>query len=189
MRSFDQRNHGYQGYALCLRGRVDGEEREFTVGIGKAAQAKYAFHVGDEVAGAAMPVADAQLEPVEFYKVSALTLVYRHVAPTPAPPPWVGVPPTLEVYRARGHRRLDVSTYDASCQSCIWGCRMPVEISVDQWNPKEKLYRYETFCYGPKSCPTYQAGEARHVPGRGGAQWEEPDSVDEEATQHRGADE
>jgi hypothetical protein len=188
MRSFDQRNHAYQGYALRLRGRVAGEEREFTVGIGKAAQAKHAFHVGDEVAGAAVPVADRQLEPVEFYKVSALKLVYRAVQPPPMPPPWVGVPPALEVYRERGHRRLDAGTYEASCLSCIWGCRMPVEITVDQWNPKEKQYRYETFCYGPKSCPRYHAGATRKVPGRAGTQWEEEDRVDVEATQQRGAD-
>ena len=188
MRLFDQRNHAYQGYALRLRGRVAGEEREFTLGIGKAAQAKFAFHVGDEVAGAAVPVADPQLEPVEFYKVSALKLVARAVEPAPTPPPWLGLAPALEVYRARGHRRLDEQTYTASCQSCIWGCRMPVEISVDQWNPKEKQHRFETFCYGPKSCPVYRAGETRKVPGRSGMQWEEDDGVDNEATQHRGLD-
>lgn len=189
MRSFDQRNHGYQGYALRLQGRIDGVEGEFTVGIGKAAQAKHAFHVGDEVAGAAVPVADRQLEPVEYYKVSALVLVARAVQPVPAPPPWLGVPPPLEVYRARGHRRLDAQAYETSCLSCLWGCRMPVEIAVDQWNPKEKQYRFETFCYGPKSCPVYRAGPRRMVPGRGGSQWEEEDSVDEEATAHRAADE
>ena len=188
MRSHDQRNHAYLGYALRLRGRVDGTEREFTVGIGKAAQAKHAFHFGDEVAGAAVPVADSQLDPVEFYKVSALQLVARAVQAVPAPPPWLGVPPALEIYRARGHRRLEVETYTTSCLSCFWGCRMPVEISVDQWNPKEKQYRYETFCYGPKSCPTYRAGETRTVPGRGGMQWEEEDSVDEAATAHRSWD-
>lgn len=188
MRSFDQRNHAYQGYALRLRGRVAGEEREFSVGIGKAAQAKHAFHVGDEVAGAALPVADRQLEPVEFYKVSALQLVSRAVQAPPMPPPWVGAPPALEVYRARGHRRLDAETYAASCLSCIWGCRMPVEITVDQWNPKEKQYRFETFCYGPKSCPSYRAGATRTVPGRNGTQWEEEDRVDEDATAQRGPD-
>ncbi len=188
MRSYDQRNHAYLGYALQLRGRVDGTEREFTVGIGKAAQQKYAFHVGDEVAGAAVPVADNQLDPVEFYKVSALKLVARAVQAAPAPPPWLGVPPTLEVYRARGHRRLELETYTTSCLNCFWGCRMPVEISVDQWNPKEKQYRYETFCYGPKSCPTYRAGEIRKVPGRGGMLWEEENAVDEAATAHRSLD-
>jgi hypothetical protein len=48
----------------------------------------------------------------------------------------------------------------------IWGCRMPVELIIDQWNPSRRRYRTETFCYGPRSCPLYQAGPARQVPGR-----------------------
>jgi len=33
---------------------------------------------------------------------------------------------------------------------------MPVEIIVDRWNPSRKMYRFETFCYGPKSHPLYR---------------------------------
>ena len=69
------------------------------------------------------------------------------------------------------------------------GCRMPVEIIVDHWNPQEKQYRFETFCYGPKSCPLYRAGATRQVPGRRGMTWEEEDWVDEYATAHRAEDE
>jgi hypothetical protein len=29
------------------------------------------------------------------------------------------------------------------------GCRMPVEMIIDQWNPSRRHYRTETFCYGP----------------------------------------
>jgi hypothetical protein len=46
-RSFDQRSHAYLGYALSLHGSIGGEARAFSVGIGKAAQAKLAFRVGD----------------------------------------------------------------------------------------------------------------------------------------------
>lgn len=190
MRSFDQRNHGYLGYVLTVRGEIAGVTHEFSVGIGKVAQAKHAFRAGDEVSGEAMPVADPQLEPADYYKASALKLLMR---PAPAaaapPPPWLGAPPTLETYRARGHRRLDVRTYEAKCRTCIWGCRMPVEMTLDQWNTAEKRYRFETFCYGPKSCPAYRAGPTRKVPGRRGMQWEEEDWVDDEATAHRGPDE
>jgi len=66
---------------------------------------------------------------------------------------------------------------------------MAVEMIVDQWNPANKKFRFETFCYGPKSCPFYAAGPARKVPGRRGMTWEEEDWVDEEATAHRGRDE
>ena len=99
------------------------------------------------------------------------------------------MPPTLEAYRERGHRRLDTRTYEAKCRACLWGCRMPVELIVDQWNPQVREHRTETFCYGPKSCPAYRAGPTRKAPGRKGMQWEEEDWVDEEATAHRGTDE
>jgi hypothetical protein len=189
MRSFDQRSHAYLGYALSLDGSIGGEARAFAVGIGKAAQAKHAFRVADHVAGEAEPVADPRLELVEFYKAAKLALVARAAAPASAGPPWTGLPPTLEVYRERGHRRLDARTYEAKCARCLWGCRMAVEMIIDQWNPRVREHRFETFCYGPKSCPSYRAGPTRKVPGRKGMSWEEEDWVDEEATEHRGPDE
>ncbi len=63
---------------------------------------------------------------------------------------------------------------------------MPVEIIVDHWKPKEKKYRTETFCYGPKSCRLYRPGPTRKVPGRRGITYDEEDWVDEELTAHRG---
>ncbi|NIP71815.1 MAG: hypothetical protein GWO16_01720 [Gammaproteobacteria bacterium] len=182
MRSFDERSHGYLGYVLKMRGQIAEESRELTVAIGKGAQAKHAFRAGDEVSGKAVPVADPRLEPAELYKASALKLLAR------SPPGATAPPPALEVYRARGHRRLDARTYEAKCRCCIWGCRMPVEMIIDQWNPSQRRYRFETFCYGPKSCPAYRAGPTRKVAGRKGMQWEEEDWVDEEATAHRGPD-
>ena len=98
------------------------------------------------------------------------------------------MPPTLEVYRARGHRRLAARTYDTKCSACIWGCQMAVEMIVDHWNPSVRRYRRETFCYGPKSCTSYKAGPTRKVPGRKGMSWEEEDWVDDDATAHRGPD-
>ena len=188
-RSFDERSHTYLGYALRLRGSIGGETRELSVGIGKAAQAKHAFRVGDRISGETEPVTDPRVEPVESYKAAKLKLLERATATAAAGPPWPGVPPALEVYRERGHRRLDVRTYDAKCTTCIWGCRMPVEMIIDQWNPSVREHRFETFCYGPKSCPLYRAGPTRKVPGRKGMSWEEEDWVDEDATEHRGPDE
>jgi hypothetical protein len=66
---------------------------------------------------------------------------------------------------------------------------MPVEMIIDQWNPSNRKYRYETFCYGPKSCAFYKAGPTRKVPGRKGMVWEEEDWVDEDAVSHRSMDE
>ena len=188
-RSFDERYHSYSGYCLFLNGIVGGEEREFSVGIGKVAQAKHQLQVGDEVSGEAVPVADPRREPVEFYRASKLRLLVRATATDVTPPPWHDVPPDLETYRARGHRRLAARTFDTWCKSCLWGCRMPVTIIVDHWQPEKKRYRYETFCYGPRSCSFYRPGPTRKVPGRKGMTWEEEDWVDEDATAHRERDE
>jgi hypothetical protein len=187
-RSFDQRHHSYLGYSLSVQGTVEGGEREFSLGIGKAVQAKHSLRAGDRVSGLAVAVADPRREAVDLYRLSALRVEQRGAESKEPAPPWQGEPPALEVYRARGHRRLDPRTYRARCQACIWGCRMPVELILDQWRPEVKRYRFETFCYGPKSCARYRAGPTRKVPGRRGMQWEEEDWVDEEATAHRGPD-
>ncbi len=65
---------------------------------------------------------------------------------------------------------------------------MPVEMIIYQWNPRRRKYRFETLCYGPKSCAFYKAGPTRKVPGRKGMLWEEDDWVDEDAVSHRGMD-
>jgi hypothetical protein len=153
----------------------------------QTAHAKHHFQAGDVVSGMSEPVADSRLESVEFYKTSGLKVLAEQKAMEP--PPWLGVPPELETYRARGHRRLDARTYEAKCQRCIWGCKMAVEMIIDQWNPSVRRYRQETFGYGPKSCSWYKAGPTRKIPGRKGMTWEEEDWVDEDATAHRGMDE
>ncbi|MEZ5358344.1 MAG: hypothetical protein R3F48_05890 [Candidatus Zixiibacteriota bacterium] len=65
---------------------------------------------------------------------------------------------------------------------------MPVELIIDNWKPWIKDYRFETFCYGPKSCKLYRAGAVRKVPGRNGIVWEEEDWVEEDYTSNRGPD-
>lgn len=68
--------------------------------------------------------------------------------------------------------------------SCMWGCRMPVEMIIDHWNPGKMKYRFETFCYGPKNCRFYHPGKIRTVPGRKGMVWQEEDWIDEDETSH-----
>jgi hypothetical protein len=65
---------------------------------------------------------------------------------------------------------------------------MPVEMIIDHWNPQQRRYRREIFCYGPKSCRLYKPGPKRVVPGRRGMKYVEEDWVDENATAHRGED-
>jgi len=188
-RSFDQRSHTYQGYVLRVSGTVGDEAREVTVAIGEAAHAKHGFQFGDTVSGEGEPVADPRIETADLYKVSKLRVLARATEQTTEPPPWHGTPPALSVYRERGHRRLAARTYDTSCVTCIWGTRMAVEMIVDHWNPSQKRYRAETFCYGPLSCRLYKAGSTRKVPGRRGMSWDEEDWVDEESVAHRDPDE
>lgn len=184
-RSFDQRSHTYLGYALRVIGRVGSEVREFLVGVGQGSHTKHQFRVGNAVSGDALPVPDPRLETVEFYKVSKLKVGPTEAQDEAPSPPWCGIPPSLAVYRERGHRRLATRTFREKCWSCIWGCRMAVEMIIDQWSPGRRRYRTETFCYGPLSCPLYQAGPARTVPGRRGMTYTEQDWVDDEATSHR----
>lgn len=136
LRSFDERSHGYLGYALRLNGTIDGEDREFTIGIGKAAQAKHEFRCGDVEPGMCVPVPEQAHELVEFYKVSQLKLIERPPVENPAPPPWHGTPPDLPTYRARGHRRLAARTYKAQCTSAtkqtVSACTMPSSLAVSR---------------------------------------------------------
>jgi len=187
-RSFDQRSHSYLGYILGVRGTLDGEAREFLVAVGKGAHEKHQFRHGDWVSGQGVPVADTRLETADLYKVSGLKVLVRGGGPAAEPPPFLGVPPALDVYRERCHRHLAAQTYTTKCSRCLWGCQMAVEMIIDQWNPSVRRYRRETFCYGPKSCSFYKAGPTRKVPGRKGMIWEEEDRVDEDATAHRGPD-
>ena len=188
-RSFDESSHTYLGYAITLEGELDNTNTTFSIGIGKAAHAKHQFKVNDIISGECVPVPDPDTEPTEYYKVSKLKLITRSTTITNTSSPWELVPPELEVYRERGHRRLAARTYDTKCSSCMWGARMPVEIIIDNWNPSRKKYRFETFCYGPLSCKLYKAGPNRKVEGRNGMIYVEEDWVDAMNVEHRGEDE
>jgi len=121
MRSFDERSHSYQGYVLRVDGKIGDEPGEFQIAVGKTAQPKLRFQAGTEVSGLAALVPDPRLETAGFYKASGLK-VLKHAGVKPSSgPPFLGVPPDLETYRARGHRRLDARTYDTKCTSCGLG--------------------------------------------------------------------
>ena len=188
LRSFDQRHHSYQGYVLRVNGTCGPETGEFLIAVGKGAHQKHRFRAGMELSGQSVPLDDLRLEVAGFYKTSSLKVLKEAEGELAAEPPFLGVPPDLPTYRARGHRRLDARTYETKCTTCMWGCRMPVEMIVDHWNPSQKKYRFETFCYGPKSCGVHRPGPTRKVPGRKGMSYTEVDWVDEDATSHRGPD-
>lgn len=192
-RSFDEASHTYLGYAIRLEGELNGQEDNigkiiYSIGIGKAAHAKHQFKVNDAIAGECLQVPNPDMEPVDFYKVSKLKVIIQAELGSTSMP-WELIPPELEVYRERGHRRLAARTYETKCSSCMWGARMPVEIIIDNWNPRGRnKYRFEAFCYGPISCKLYKAGPNRKVEGRNGMVYVEEDWVDEMAVAHRGED-
>jgi len=188
-RSFDQRHHSYQGYVLRLDGQLAGLERAYVVAIGESAQKKLTLVAGNKVSGEGEPVVDPRTEVADLYKVAKLMVLDHSANRGSGGPPYLGVPPLLDVYRARGHRRLDSKTFKGKCITCIWACEMAVEITPDHWKPHIVKWRRETFCYGPKSCKNYRAGPTRKVPGRNGMSWVEEDWIDEETTAHRGDDE
>ncbi len=189
-RSFDEASHTYLGYAITIEGDIDNQNNTtFSIGIGKAAHAKHQFKVNDVISGECFPVPDPDLEPVNYYKVSKLKVISKGTTGSNSSP-WELVPPELEVYRQRGHRRLATRTYDTKCSSCMWGCRMPVEIIIDNWNPRgKKKYRFEKFCYGPLNCKLYKDGPKRKVEGRNGMVYVEEDWVDAMNVEHRSEDE
>lgn len=172
LRSFDQSSHSYLGYALVITDKESGQD--MSIGIGAGAQEKHQFRVGMTISGSCLPVLDPDMESVEYYRVSKLKKLSEDPVDTSFPP-WKIVPPPIPVYRERGPRRLSARTYGLKCSSCIWGCKMAVEIIIDQWNPRKRKYRVETFCYGPKNCNLYASGPIRKVPGRNGMVYEEED--------------
>lgn len=178
-RSFDESWHSYLGYALTIA-LSDGSS--VSVGISEKLHEKHQLHSGMVVSGTCKAVEDPRLESVDFYRVTGFKVLDQGESASL-------IPPALTVYRERGPRRLSAKTYEGACVPCIWGCKMAVEITVDQWKPWIKKYRVETFCYGPKSCKHYRPGPNRKVSGRNGMVYVEEDWVDEMLTQNRGEDE
>ncbi len=188
MRSFDERSHSYLGYLLRVKGAIADEPGESQVALGKTIQAKSRFRACLEASGQAVPIPDPRIETAGFCKASGLKIMNDAEGDYPAGPPFHCEPPDLETCRSRGHRRLDTRTFGAKCTTCIWGCRMPLEMIIDHWNPSRKRYRFEAFRYGPKICALHKAGPTRKAPGRKDMSCTEEDWVDKDAVVHRGPD-
>jgi len=169
IRSFDERYHSYLGYVLRIEGTCGGEVGEFLIAVGEAAHEKHRFQTGMELSGSSVSVEDPRKETAALYKTSGLKVIKNAKGETPAGPPFLGVPPILETYHSRGHRRLDARTYDTKCTTCIWGCRMPVEMIIDQWNPSKSSTGSKPSATARKAAPftgpgrPQGSGAQRHV--------------------------
>ncbi|MBL4847653.1 MAG: hypothetical protein JKY65_19220 [Planctomycetes bacterium] len=147
-----EEQHGYKGYTLYLRGKVAGAAREFSVGIGKAAQAKHEFQAGSLASGAGAPAPPG--EGIDLYKASKLSQEAGDAVPVPSgpSPPYRGLPRELPAYRAQGHRSLAPTALDSGpCAECIHGCLMPVDEHGERTLSAE--------CYGPQDCPAFEPGQ------------------------------
>ena len=115
--SFDQHHLTCLSNVLGIDGELAGEQLAFTLAIGKATHAKHQFQVGMVVSGQAEPVADLRKETTELYKASKLASQPTNPASGHIPPQWIDVPPPLDVYRHRGHRRLSSRTFSGLSSS------------------------------------------------------------------------
>jgi len=130
-----------------------------------------------------------ETEYADYYRAGSL----RRVAAakdglSPKAPPWVTAPPCLETYALRGARQLAAGSYRGRCFPCVWANMSAVTIIWD-FDRNVNKYRFESFCYGPKSCRYYSMGRARRVSYKGRNAVYDEGWMDEMCTEGRGEDE
>ena len=163
----DNRTHYHLGFNVFLDGVADDTKCHFCVAISEKQQLSNIFHIGDAIRGTAWTKQYPEREYADFYRAGSLKrLKVAPSSPEPVPPPWIMQPPKMQIYESRGARMLSVSCWKNKCFQCIWASMANVEIAWDIDRGINK-YRFESFCYGPKSCKHYKMGRARAVPYKG----------------------
>ena len=157
------RTHYYLGYNLFITGCSSDGEKNFTVAVSEKQQLKDLFRIGDVIAGTAWTKKYEEREFADYYRAASLKILSRsgnnlYIMP----PPWIMKPPIMQIYEERGARLLSKSLWKTKCFKCIWANMANVEIQWD-FDKNIKKYRFETFCYGPKSCKFYKMGRPRSV--------------------------
>jgi len=184
----DNRTHRHIGYNIFLIGEADGEEKEFAVAISEKQQQSVGFRIGDEAKGTAWTKMYPEWEYADYYRAGAL----KRIKPNNEPvnegeaPPWLGTPPDMGTYEWRGARILSKSCWSGKCFQCKWAAMANVTIEYD-FGVKQK-YRFESFCYGPKSCRFYKMGRPPMVPYKGRGSFADEGWLDEIITENRGWD-
>ncbi len=159
----DNRTHNVIGFNLFLSGTAEGEEKDFVVAISGKQQEKLCFHIGDEISGTAWTKLYPKLEFADYYRVAALKKRKAvDAVDEESREPWLGETPGTDVYNWRGCRMLDKRTWSKKCFQCKWAAMANVTIEYN-WGVSQK-FRFESFCYGPKSCGLYNGGKPRAVP-------------------------
>lgn len=122
------------------------------------------YQIGDVLEGTAWTKIYEEREFADYYRAGSLKLLDRTTEIFDViPPPWIMTPPSIQTYEERGARILSKSLWETKCFKCVWANMANVEIQWD-FDRDIKKYRFETFCYGPKSCKYYKMGRPRSVP-------------------------
>jgi hypothetical protein len=160
----DNRTHSHTGYNLFLDGIADGLPSQFAVAISEKQQQAIGFRIGDEASGTGWTKKYPQWEYADYYRAGALkrTKPNNTAADENNAPPWTGEPPDMATYEWRGCRVLSKACWKGKCFKCKWATMANVTIEFD-WGVKQK-WRFESFCYGPKSCKLYKRGADPMVP-------------------------
>jgi len=160
----DNRTHYHIGYNLFIEGHSSEFKKNFTVAISEKQQLKGLFRIGDILEGTAWTKIYEEREFADYYRAGSLKVLGRARENLEIiPPPWIMMPPSMQTYEERGARQLSKSLWKTKCFKCIWANMANVEIQWD-FDKNIKKYRYESFCYGPKSCKYYKMGRPRSVP-------------------------
>ena len=176
------------GYNLFIVGDSSDGKKQFTVAISEKQQLKGLFRIGDVLEGTAWTKQYEEREFADYYKAGSLKLLNRASEnPEMIPPPWIMMPPTMQTYEERGARLLSKSLWETKCFKCIWANMANVEIQWD-FDKNIKKYRFETFCYGPKSCKFYKMGRPRSVPYKNRGSAIDDGCLDELCTEGRDED-
>ena len=185
----DNRTHRQIGYNIFLDGEANGVEAQFSVAISEKQQQTVGFRIGDEAKGTAWTKKYPEWEFADYYRAGGLKRIKPNaeIADESHAPPWLGAPPDVETYEWRGCRVLSKSCWKGKCFQCKWAAMANVTIEYD-WGVQQK-YRFESFCYGPKSCKLYKMGKSPMVPYKyEGSHPDEHGGFDEICTENRGSD-
>lgn len=182
----DNRTHDHRGYNLFLDGEANGIKTEFSVAISENQQQKLIFRIGDVAKGSAWTKMYDVSDYADYYRAGGLKIIKKAEPIVTTPPPYLIEPPDMATYEERGARMLSASSYKGKCFQCAWATMSAVEIEYN-WGVTKK-YRFESFCYGPKSCNLYKMGKPRAVPYKDcGSDYDEG-WMDDLCTERRGWD-
>jgi len=182
------RTHYHIGYNVFLTGESEEGLTEFAVAISAKQQQKWNFKIGDTISGTSWTKMYPEREFAEYYRTGSLKIIEKNKSTEETSSPWTGDLPEMEVYEYRGARMLSKSSWKGKCFTCYWATMSNVEIQWD-FDRNIKKYRFEPFCYGPKSCKYYNPGRSRSVPYRNRDSAIDSGDLDDICTENRGWDE